>query len=136
MEDSRPHRIVIGQRVSDVKRELALGMRLNMTAAEALLWKRLKGGALGMHFRRQQIIAGFIADFYCHQKALVVEVDGLIHNANYDAERDGIFEGMGVRVIRFTNTQVQQQIGVVLFQIRTALGPTPPLRVDPPETGR
>ncbi len=121
MEDSRPKRIVIGQQVSEEKRELARGMRGSMTDSEAALWKRLRDGALGIHFRRQQIIAGFIADFYCHQAALVVEVDGAIHDIEYDAERDRIFESLGITVLRFTNAQVLEQIGVVLYQIRQHL---------------
>ena len=105
MEEGRPQRIVIGQHVSDEKRQLADRMRRNLTAAEAALWKRLSGGALGFHFRRQQIIAGFIADFYCHQVALVVEVDGPIHDPAYDAERDNIFNSLGLTVIRFTTSR-------------------------------
>ena len=121
MEENKPQRIVVGQQVSEEKKLLAHRMRLDMTASEGVLWKRLKGGALGLHFRRQQIIAGFIADFYCHQAALVVEVDGPIHEPAYDAERDRIFTDLGIIVIRFTNQQVQEQIGVVLYHIRQHL---------------
>ena len=92
-----------------------------MTPMEAVLWKRPNAGALGQHFRRQQIIAGFIADFYCHQAALVVEVDGSVHDPAYDAERDRIFTDLGLTVLRFTNQQVQEQIGVVLYRIRQHL---------------
>ena len=121
MEDDKPHKIVIGQQVSEEKRLLAHRMRLDMTAAEEVLWKRLKGGALGRHFRRQQIITGFIADFYCHQAVLVVEVDGPVHDPAYDAERDRIFTDLGITVMRFTNQQVQEQIGGVLYHIRQHL---------------
>jgi len=121
MEENKPQRIVVGQQVSEEKVMFARRMRLDMTAAEGVLWKRLKGGALGLHFRRQQIIAGFIADFYCHQAALVVEVDGPIHDPAYDAERDRIFTGLDITVMRFTNQQVQEQIGVVLYHIRQCL---------------
>jgi very-short-patch-repair endonuclease len=126
MDESKPVKIVIGQPVSEVKVSLAREMRRNMTTAEAALWKRVSGNALGFHFRRQQIIAGFIADFYCHQAALVVEVDGDLHDAAYDAERDRIFAGLGLTTLRFTNQQVQEQIGVVLYQIRQHLRPPTP----------
>jgi very-short-patch-repair endonuclease len=56
-------------------------------------WQHLRANQLnGLHFRRQQIIDGFIADFYCHVARLVIEVDGEIHQqqAEYDAERDRV----------------------------------------------
>ena len=120
MED-KPQRIVVGQQVRKEKVMLAREMRRDMTPSESVLWKRLKAGALGQHFRRQQIIAGFIADFYCHQAALVVEVDGPSHDPAYDAERDRIFTDLGLIVMRLTNQQVQEQIGVVLYKIRQHL---------------
>ena len=51
-----------------------------MTPAEKILWEELRANKPGVHFRRQQIIAGFIVDFYCHKAALVIEVDGDIHD--------------------------------------------------------
>lgn len=47
-----------------------------MTPAEKALWEELRANKLGVHFRRQQVVQGFIVDFYCHQAALVIEVDG------------------------------------------------------------
>ena len=47
-----------------------------MTPAEKILWKELRANKLGVHFRRQQVIQGFIVGFYCHKAELVVEVDG------------------------------------------------------------
>ena len=59
--------------------------RRKMTNAEALLWERIRKNQLGgIHFRRQQILFGFIADFYCHSKRLVVEVDGDIHKTQIE----------------------------------------------------
>ncbi len=51
-----------------------------MTSAEKLLWQELRANKLGVHFRRQQVIAGFIVDFYCHKADLIVEVDGETHD--------------------------------------------------------
>ena len=110
--------IVVGQRVEECKVALAREMRREMTFCEAKLWERLRRGNLGVSFRRQQVIAGFIADFYCHQASLVVEVDGPIHEAEYDAERDRVFADHHIVTLRFTNRQVEEQIGVVLYQIR------------------
>ena len=55
-----------GQKVTKEKQELARELRRNMTPAEKLLWKEVRANKLGVHFRRQQVIAGFIVDFYCH----------------------------------------------------------------------
>ena len=117
-EQNKPHNIVIGQRVSEEKVVLARQMRREMTPTEARPWARLRRSRLDTHFRRQQIVHGFFADFYCHGAALIVEVDGPIHDPAYDAERDRVFAGLGITVLRFTNAQVENQIGVVLYQIR------------------
>ena len=53
-----------------------------MTPAEKILWNELRANKLGVHFRRQQVIAGFIVDFYCHKSALVIEVDGIFTTCN------------------------------------------------------
>ena len=86
-----------------------------------MLWLRLRRNGLGVHFRRQQIIDGFIADFYCHAAALVVEVDGPIHDADYDRERDRIFAVRGISALRFQSQDVEERIGWVVSCIRAAL---------------
>nr|WP_225894176.1 DUF559 domain-containing protein [Atlanticothrix silvestris] len=59
--------IVIGQAINPDKMQLAREFRRQMTPAEKILWQHLRGNRLnGLHFRRQQIIDGFIVDFYCH----------------------------------------------------------------------
>src|SRR3712207_6487340 len=102
-----PHRrIVQGQRVSEGKLIRAKQFRQEMTPAEAKLWAALRRNQLqGFHFRRHQIIDGFVADFYCHAAGLVVEVDGPIHaeRAEYDAERDRILSARKLRVLRVSN---------------------------------
>jgi very-short-patch-repair endonuclease/predicted N-acetyltransferase YhbS len=95
-------------------------MRQDMTNAEKLLWQRLRRNQLlGLHFRRQQIIAGFIADFYCHQIALAVEVDGATHDPDYDAQRDAAFAQRGIKTLRFWNNEVTQSIDGVMARITT-----------------
>ncbi len=120
-EQSKPQNIVIGQPVQEVKVVRAQQMRRQMTAAETVLWGRLRRSRLGVSFRRQQIIDGFIADFYCHSAALVVEVDGRTHDPDYDAERDRIFSERGITVLRVKNQDVCQRTGFVLSLIREAL---------------
>ena len=68
MEDGK---IVLAPRQPE-KQALARQMRRMMTSAEALLWKSLRNNQLGgLHFRRQQVIEGFIADFYCREGRLI-----------------------------------------------------------------
>jgi very-short-patch-repair endonuclease len=54
----------------------ALELRGRMTPEERVIWQELRGSRLGAHFRRQQVLAPYIVDFYCHSAGLVVEIDG------------------------------------------------------------
>jgi very-short-patch-repair endonuclease len=115
--------IVCGQRVEEAKIARAKQLRREMTPAESRLWNRLRRNQLGgLHFRRQQVIDGFIADFYCHAVGLVVEVDGEIHTdqADYDADRDRIFAQRGLRTLRVTNDEVLRTTDDVLQRIAAA----------------
>ncbi|MHC5599741.1 MAG: endonuclease domain-containing protein [Nostoc sp.] len=88
-----------------------------------MLWQHLRANRLnGLHFRRQQIINGFIADFYCHSTALVIEVDGKIHEqqAEYDAEGDKVMSARGLRLLRIKNEEVRHELDKVLMRISTA----------------
>jgi very-short-patch-repair endonuclease len=75
-----------------------------------------------LHFQRQQIIDRFIVDFYCHKAALVVEVDGGIHLEQYayDRERELFLKDIGLRVLRFTNMDVEHNLVDVLHAILQA----------------
>ncbi len=115
--------IVIGQKVSAAKVARAKELRRRMTPAERVLWSHLRKNQLeGFHFRRQQVIDGFIVDFYCHAAGLVVEVDGEIHQkqAEYDKERDRILAARGLRVLRFQNREVLENLPEVLNRIAAA----------------
>ena len=116
----RVPRIVRGQWVEPGKADRARELRREMTPDECLLWERLRRGQLnGFHFRRQQVVHGFIADFYCHAAAVVVELDGEAH-ANrecQDADRDRILAGLGFLTIRFENWMVRDQMDHVLATI-------------------
>jgi very-short-patch-repair endonuclease len=94
-----------------------------MTPAERRVWERLRANRLnGLRFRRQQVIDGFIADFYCHTVAVVVEIDGPVHEARegYDGERDRIFSARGFLVLRFTNAEVEGDLDSVIERIAAA----------------
>lgn len=91
-----------------------------MTKAEKVLWQALRANRLnGWHFRRQQIISGYIADFYCHAASLVIELDGGIHVAqrDYDQERTELINLHGIEVVRIKNEQVLQDLPKVLKEI-------------------
>jgi len=112
--------IVIGQKVTSIKVQRTKELRRQMTEEEKILWQHLRANRLnGLHFRRQQIIDGFIADFYCHAIRLVIEVDGEIHQqqAEYDAERDRILSARGLRLLRIKNEEIRQNLDSVLVRI-------------------
>jgi very-short-patch-repair endonuclease len=90
-----------------------------MTPTEKILWQELRANKLGIHFRRQQVIGGFIVDLYCHKAALVVEVDGDVHDLKQeeDARRDKVLSEMGLRVVRFGNEEVLRDLSQVLGKI-------------------
>jgi very-short-patch-repair endonuclease len=114
---------VVTARAQWLKRELARRLRRAMTPAERRLWQQVRANRLdGLPFYRQQVIEGFIADFYCHSARLVVEVDGAVHDdqAEYDAERSRIFATCGLLTLRVTNNQVMTDIYAVTKAIRAA----------------
>ena len=115
--------IVIGQKVTSSKVQRAKELRRQMTQEEKILWQHLRANRLHrFHFRRQQIIDGFIVDFYCHAARLVIEVDGKIHQqqVEYDADRDRILSARGLRLLRISNEDVRQNLEQVLAIISTA----------------
>jgi len=111
--------IIPGQTVTKEKLQRAKELRRDMTPAEKILWQELRANKLGVHFRRQQVIAGFIVDFYCHKAALVIEVDGDIHDLQQeeDARREKVLREMGLRVVRFRNEEVMKDLSAVVGKI-------------------
>ena len=102
--------------------EKAKTLRCNLTQAEKILWKELRSKkAKGYRFKRQHPIAFFIADFYCHQAKLVIEIDVSIHNISeqkdYDIGRSHELENLGLKILRFTNQEVMTEKEEVLKQI-------------------
>jgi very-short-patch-repair endonuclease len=121
--------IIIGQKITSTKHQIAKELRRNMTPEEKILWQYLRSNRLnGLHFRRQQIIDGFIADFYCHAAGLVIEVDGEIHEQQieYDLERDRILSARGLCLLRVKNEYVRNNLDEVLRWIEQACEKTSP----------
>jgi cyclase len=100
----------------------AKALRKNMTEAEKVLWGYLKGGVHGLKIRRQHAIGIYIADFYCHQIKLVIELDGKIHEDAevkiLDEHRESELRGWGYEIIRFTNEELFEDINKVLTSIK------------------
>jgi len=128
--------IVKGQKVNPVKAQQARELRRKMTPEEIILWEHLRARRLnGLKFRRQQVIDGFIVDFYCHDAGMVVEVDGPVHRfrADGDAERDRLLATRGLRILRVTNKDIRERLPEVLERIaRMGEETSPPPPYSPP----
>ena len=108
--------------------KLANELRKNMTEAEDKLWQRLRNRKLNnLKFRRQHPVNKFIADFFCAEKELIIEVDGGIHNdpdaKEHDENRTYELEQFGLKIIRFTNEEVMNDIDRVLEEILKKTSP-------------
>ena len=112
-------------------RDHARDLRQSGTDAERKLWQRLRAGQLnGLKFRRQHPIPPYIVDFYCDAKKLVVELDGSQHNDEVDRTRTRFLESQGLKVLRYWDNEVLQQMDAVLEAIlgtveNRTLTPTP-----------
>lgn len=98
-------------------------LRENPTQAEEVMWLSLSNNQLdGYKFRRQHPLLNYVADFYCHQLKLVIEIDGEYHQTveqkKLDKERTLNIEFQGLYVIRFTNSEVLLDIDSVLSKIK------------------
>jgi very-short-patch-repair endonuclease len=102
------------------KRDLAREFRRAPTDAERLAWELLRDRRLlGLKFRRQQVLEGFVADFYCAELRLVLEIDGGAHASaearSDDAERTRALEAAGHRVLRVDNDHLTKENLLVLL---------------------
>lgn len=104
-------------------RTLAKQMRRQPTISERKLWSALRNSQLGCKFRRQHPLFSYVVDFYCHQKRLIIEVDGPVHDqqVSYDQSRDKFFSTFGYRTLRFKNEEVDQCLDDVILRIGKTL---------------
>jgi len=98
-------------------------LRAQLTPAEVKLWKYLQLGQLeGRKFRRQHSIGTYIVDFYCPSERLVVELDGAAHDSEkswqHDELRTEYLQSQGLKVIRFENREVMENMEGVLALIK------------------
>ncbi len=100
-------------------------LRKNMTEAEKIVWEKLCKNQLGTRIRRQHPIDKYIADYYCHELKLVIEIDGGIHllkeNKEYDINRDITLKEFGIEIIRFTNDQVMNNSDGIVQEIKNKI---------------
>src|SRR6476620_72328 len=108
-------------------------LRKKQTPSERMMWKYLRNRRFfGFKFLRQHPIiidiynnkSGFyIADFYCDEKKLVIEIDGLIHSlqVDYDKARDDVMKDFGLTILRITNVEIEENIIEVMTKIRSIL---------------
>jgi very-short-patch-repair endonuclease len=97
-------------------------LRKNMTDAERLMWSRLRRRQIkDYQFYRQKILGNYIVDFFCPAAKLVIEIDGGQHlfpeQVRKDAMRDGYLAGLGLTVLRLTDTEVLRNMDGVLERI-------------------
>jgi very-short-patch-repair endonuclease len=102
--------------------EFAKQLRNNPTKSEHILWQQLKGDKLGYDFHRQKPIGYYIADFYCHQLHLVIEVDGITHDdisvQLKDSKKEEYLSGKNISVLRFTDDEILFEIEKVISIIK------------------
>jgi very-short-patch-repair endonuclease len=108
--------------------EFGRDLRRTMTPQEAALWRALRNRRLtGLKFRRQHPLQGTVLDFYCAEAALLIEVDGSYHlrdrHPEMDRVRDETLTQYGLRVLRFSNQQIDGNLGAVLAEIQRAAFP-------------
>lgn len=105
--------------------QIAERLRRDMIETEKIIWERVCKNQLGVRIRRQHPIWKFIADFYCHELKLVIEIDGKIHvqpeNKAYDISRNIILRDFKIEVIRFTNDEVINNTDQVVQKIKRTI---------------
>ena len=106
------------EKLKDRRREL----RQRSTKQEEILWSKIRDRQLGLKFKRQHSIGGYILDFYCSKCKLIIEIDGATHSTReakaYDKIRDEYFNDLGYTTLRFLNREVENQIDRVVENIR------------------
>jgi very-short-patch-repair endonuclease len=119
--------------------QIAERLRRDMTATEKIIWERVCKNQLGARIRRQHPIWKFIADFYCHEVKLVIEIDGAIHlsseNKEYDISRDIILKEFKIEILRFTNDQVLQEPDLVIEKIKRIIETLKQNLIQKPDQG-
>ena len=122
--------------------QFARKLRKEMSLPEVLLWREFKGKPLGMKFRKQFPVLGYVADFACVEVRLLIEVDGIVHgmgeNPENDARRDAILNGQGWQVVRIPAKEVLADVAesaASIVALAVSLRPLRPQVGAPPRSG-
>ena len=113
-------------------KQVCRDLRKRSTAGEQMFWENVRGRKfLGLKFYRQYPLfvdldgheTFFVADFYCHERRLVIEIDGKIHEyqAQHDRARSWMMGNLGIKVVRFRNEEIEDNISEVLRKLETLL---------------
>ena len=114
-----------------LKLALAREMRRHPTPSEARAWELFRNRrCVGLKFRRQHVLLGFVVDFYCAERRLVLEVDGEIHSSEEtkasDKDRTQCFAREGIQVVRIRNAEIRDDQLAQLLRPYTVGSPSPP----------
>lgn len=98
-------------------------LRNRATEAEKILWSCLKKNTLKHKFIRQYSVEGYVVDFYCPDSRLAIELDGEQHKSNveYDSYRTKLLNAWGIKLIRFWNWEIKENLTQVLKKIELVL---------------
>lgn len=111
-------------RMTYKKRDFARQLRQEQTSAEEKIWQILRDRQfMGLKFRRQHVIEGFVVDFYCPEHKLAIELDGGIHNKrkDYDQLRQQEIESKFNTVIRVKNKEITDDCAILVQKIKEAI---------------
>ena len=104
-------------------------LRREMSTAEAMLWRGLRGRGVDAKFRRQMPIGGYVADFACVEAKLIVEIDGPAHadvdRQRRDEHRDAWLAKQGWRILRFSDGAVMGGSELVIAEIKREMSRRP-----------
>ena len=109
-------------------------LRKQMTLPEVVLWRELRGKPMGMKFRRQFPVLGYVADFACTEVRLLIEIDGIVHDMGdqpeKDVKRDALLTDRGWQVVRIPAKDVLADVGRWAASIVALAASIRPLRPD------
>jgi very-short-patch-repair endonuclease len=111
------------QSITEFKKELSRTLRRRETPAEKILWQAIRNRkCAGAKFRRQQVIDGYVADFYCEEARLVIEADGSIHQKEEvernDKRKNAAYKARGLYILRFENKDIFTNLAWCLLKIK------------------
>jgi imidazole glycerol-phosphate synthase subunit HisF len=100
-------------------------LRKKSTDTEKILWEQLRNSKLGVKFRRQYSVTGYVIDFYCPEKRLGIELEGGVHKRKnqiiYDKYREEYIKAFGIKLIKFRNEEVEKDINKIFADIKNHL---------------